>query len=254
LIIPGKKRYLIVNADDFGLSPGVNHGVIKAHEQGIVTSASLMVRWPAAAEAAVYGRNHADLSLGLHIDLGEWIHRAYHWVPLYEVVSPEDHTALKDEVFRQLASFRDLLGRDPTHIDSHQHVHRREPTRSILVEMAKQLGIPIRQCTPHISYCGDFYGQTAEGFPLPDFISAEAILKILAALPPGLSELACHPAEHDDLETMYRRERIRELEVLCDPRVREALVALGIVLYSFSEALVLLEGNPGGDSWTLEKN
>ncbi len=50
------KRYLIVNADDFGLSEGVNRGIIRAHEQGIVTSASLMVRGAAAAEAARYAR------------------------------------------------------------------------------------------------------------------------------------------------------------------------------------------------------
>jgi predicted glycoside hydrolase/deacetylase ChbG (UPF0249 family) len=49
-------RYLIVNADDFGQSHGVNRGVIEAFENGIVTSASLMVRWPAAVEAAAYAR------------------------------------------------------------------------------------------------------------------------------------------------------------------------------------------------------
>lgn len=51
-----QSRFLIVNADDFGQSPGVNRGIIEAHEHGIVTSASLMVRWPAATEAAAYGR------------------------------------------------------------------------------------------------------------------------------------------------------------------------------------------------------
>ena len=56
---------LIVNADDFGQSPGVNRGIIEAHEHGIVTSASLMVRWPAAASAAAYAREHARLGLGL---------------------------------------------------------------------------------------------------------------------------------------------------------------------------------------------
>jgi predicted glycoside hydrolase/deacetylase ChbG (UPF0249 family) len=49
-------RQLIVNADDFGQSAGVNRGVIEAHENGIVTSASLMVRWPDAADAARYAR------------------------------------------------------------------------------------------------------------------------------------------------------------------------------------------------------
>ena len=50
------ERRLIMNADDFGISPGVNAGIIEAHERGIVTSASLMVRWPDAVAAANLGQ------------------------------------------------------------------------------------------------------------------------------------------------------------------------------------------------------
>ena len=67
------ERTLIVNADDFGLSPGVNAGVARTHEEGIVTSASLMVRQPAAEEAAAYARATPALGVGLHVDLGEWV-------------------------------------------------------------------------------------------------------------------------------------------------------------------------------------
>src|SRR5437899_6893534 len=97
------QRYLIVNADDFGLSPGVNRGIIEAHEHGIVTSASLMVRWPAAREAVNYARQHGALSLGLHLDLGEWTYRGSTWVPLYEVVPLDDSSAVAEEVSRQLS-------------------------------------------------------------------------------------------------------------------------------------------------------
>src|SRR5512144_520435 len=96
------KRYLIVNADDFGLSAGVNRGIIRAHEQGIVTSASLMVRWPAAADAARYALQHPRLSVGLHLDLAEWVYRDDQWTPLYRVVPPEDQSAVAAEVERQL--------------------------------------------------------------------------------------------------------------------------------------------------------
>jgi len=227
------KRYLIVNADDFGLSPGVNRGIMEAYEQGIVTSASLMVRWPAAAEAAAYGQEHLELSLGLHIDLGEWAYREGEWVPFYEVAPLEDSTAVADEVYRQRATFRSLVGKDPTHIDSHQHVHLREPVRSVLIEVARKIGVPLRHCSPQVRYCGDFYGQTAEGLPLPDVISADGLLKILAALPSGLTELACHPGEAGDLETMYRSERAQEVKTLCDPRIRAAIDVMGIELCSF---------------------
>jgi YdjC-like protein len=84
------KRYLIVNADDFGQSEGINQGVMEAHERGLVTSASLMVRWPAAIEAAAYSRAHPSLSLGLHVDLGEWTYGGDRWLPLYERVSRHD--------------------------------------------------------------------------------------------------------------------------------------------------------------------
>ena len=87
-------RELIVNADDFGRSPGVNRGIVRAHEHGVVTSASLMVRWAAAPEAARYARERPDLSLGLHVDLGEWEYRDGRWEPAYVVVDTYDPVAV----------------------------------------------------------------------------------------------------------------------------------------------------------------
>src|SRR6516225_220913 len=87
-------RSLIVNADDFGQSPGVNRGIIEAHERGIVTSASLMVRWPAARAAASYARRHLKLSVGLHFDFAEWACENGNWRPLYEVVPQNDVPAV----------------------------------------------------------------------------------------------------------------------------------------------------------------
>src|ERR1041384_2429184 len=115
-------KNLIVNADDFGQSRGINQGIISASRNGIVTSASLMVRWPAAAEAAAYAREYPALSIGLHIDLGEQILRDGEWVPLYSVVSLKSETEVRDEINHQLGVFDRLLGHPPTHLDSHQHV------------------------------------------------------------------------------------------------------------------------------------
>ena len=226
-------RAVIVNADDFGQSRGVNRGIVAAHERGIVTSASLMVRWPAAAAAADYARAHPALSLGLHVDLGEWTLRGDQWVPVYEVVPVDDEAAVAAEVVRQLAAFRALAGRDPTYLDSHQHVHRREPACSVLIALAGELDVPLRHFSAQVQYCGRFYGQDIDGSPIPGVLSADGLIRILAELPPGLSELACHPAEGDDLQTMYRAERAEEVRALCDPRVRAALDELGIALRSF---------------------
>ena len=89
-----EKCFLIVNADDFGLSPGVNRGIVEAHELGIVTSASLMVRWPCAAEAAVLAATHPRLSIGLHVDLCEWAYKEEAWVAAYTVVPVNDGAAV----------------------------------------------------------------------------------------------------------------------------------------------------------------
>jgi predicted glycoside hydrolase/deacetylase ChbG (UPF0249 family) len=229
------RRSLIVNADDLGLSPGVTGGILDAHRWGIVTSASLMVRPPSAAEAVERSRAHPALSLGLHVDLGEWAYRDGAWTPLYEVASPDDAAAVAEEVRRQLELFRALVGRGPTHLDSHQHVHTREPVRSMMIELAAALGVPLRHFTPGVRYCGQFYGQTTDGTRLPGSISVAALTRLLAALPPGTTELACHPGYAEGLDTMYRDERAEEVAVLCDPRTRAVLNAEGIALRSFAD-------------------
>ena len=133
-------KVLIVNADDLGLTDGVNRGVLRAHSQGIVTSASMMVRQPAAEATAAAARLHPRLSLGLHVDLGEWRLADGEWTATYLRADPSSHADVQREVESQLAAFRRLVGRDPTHIDSHQHVHREEPARGVLRDLADTFG------------------------------------------------------------------------------------------------------------------
>jgi predicted glycoside hydrolase/deacetylase ChbG (UPF0249 family) len=229
------RRYLIVNADDFGQSFGVNQGVIASHEQGIVTSTSLMVRWPAAEEAAAYARQHPRLGIGLHIDLGEWSCRDGTWVQHYEVVPADDARAVAGEAVRQLDRFRRLVGKDPSHIDSHQHIHREAAVAESLASLARDLDVPLRHYDWRVRYCGDFYGQMDRGLPMPDAITVESLIRILKNLPEGISELACHPAAGSDLDTMYGGERAVELTTLCDPRVHAAVATYGITLCSFAD-------------------
>ena len=228
-------RVLIVNADDFGLSPGVNRGIVRTYEAGIVTSASLMVRWPAAAAAASYARANPRLGVGLHLDLGEWAFRSGSWVRLYEVVPLEDPGAVRDECRRQLDHFRELVGRDPDHIDSHQHIHRESPAHAAASRLASELNVPLRHARQGVHYCGGFYGQTGEGEPYPAGVSVENLLRLIEGIPLGATEIACHPGEEDGLDTMYRIEREGEVRTLCNPRVREALHASDVILLSFRD-------------------
>lgn len=232
---------LIVNADDLGYTEATTAGIIHAHRHGIVTSASLMVR-PAAARAAVHEAAACGLDdLGLHLDLGEWMFRRGRWEPLYEVVDRSDAAAVAAECHRQLETFRDLVGRDPTHLDSHQHAHLDEPVRSVAGAMAAALGVPLRHLSPSVAYCGGFYGQSGRGEPAPELLTAEAILELLAsqrdaAASSGTAvELACHPGWDADLETMYVAERRVEVEVLCTAGLREAIAARGFELARFAD-------------------
>jgi chitin disaccharide deacetylase len=228
-------RVLIVNADDFGRSPGVNRGVIRAHEEGIVTSATLMVRWPAAEEAAAYARRRS-LSVGLHLDLGEWELRDGEWQSRYLVLSGSSEEEVAEEIESQLRRFEDLVGGPPTHLDSHQHVHRRDPARTCLLRVGHRLGVPVRGLTPGFAYAG-FYGQDIEGNTLPEAISADALIKTIEELPPGVTELGCHPADEADHPSAYDLERLREVEVLCDPRVAAAIERSDVSLRSFGDLI-----------------
>jgi predicted glycoside hydrolase/deacetylase ChbG (UPF0249 family) len=232
----GAERFLIVNADDFGQSPGVNRGIIEAHEHGIVTSASLMVRCPAAVEAAEYSRAHRRLGLGLHVDLGEWRRGAAGWEALYQRIDLDDRDAVAAEIDAQIDLFRQLTGKPPTHVDSHQHVHLRAALRPLFAAAAERLAAPLRHCVDAIRYCGDFYGQAEDGSSRPQAIGAEALVAILQALRPGVTELACHPGRGGDLDTMYRAERDREVDTLCAPSIRSAVERLDLRLCSFENA------------------
>ena len=230
-----EERYLIVNADDFGLTNEINRGIIEAHEQGIVTSASLMVRYPAADEAARYAAAHPGLSVGLHFEAAEWRYRDGEWYAEYEVIDTSDADQVRAEVDHQLATFVILLGRQPTHLDSHQHVHQNEPVRSMMLERSEQLQIALRSYSERISYNGNFYGQTGEGDPFPDGISVSRLTTMIEELPRGWTEFGCHVGYRGGLDSVYVAEREEELRVLCLGEVRETVARCAVKLRSFRD-------------------
>jgi chitin disaccharide deacetylase len=230
---PGTDRFLIVNADDLGLSEAVNEGIFTAHERGVVTSASLMVRQAAAPAAARRAAAHPELAIGLHVDLGEWVYESGEWTQTYLHCDSDDRDAVENECRAQIERFRALLGRDPTHLDSHQHVHESEPAKGVAEALAAELGAPLRNRA--IRYEGGFYGQSGKGDPFPQGIAPEALLELIRALPPGWTEIGCHPAAGPVPTSSYDAERQVELATLCDPRVREALNVTNVKLCNFAQ-------------------
>jgi predicted glycoside hydrolase/deacetylase ChbG (UPF0249 family) len=227
-------KRLIVNADDFGLSMSVNDGIVKAHTDGIVTSTSLMVRQPAAGAAVAAARALPGLSVGLHVDLAEWERDGDTWRTLYEWADPDDPEAVRTEVQAQLERFERLLGRMPTHLDSHQHLHRSEPLRSTLLAIASVHSIPVRHHSP-ARYSGAFYAQGSRGDAHLEAISPDALAGTIQSLTDPLTELCCHPAAGPVPMSSYDSERLVELQSLCHPAVRKAVTEGAIVLVGFGD-------------------
>jgi predicted glycoside hydrolase/deacetylase ChbG (UPF0249 family) len=228
------KRYVIVNADDFGLSRSVNSGVIEAHERGIVTSASLMVDEPGAVEAASYARENAQLDLGLHAVLGAWrVTRLPRKGTARSRPALERHAS--EQLDRQLERFRSLVGHDPSHLDSHQHRHLQEVVRPVFERSAHDLGIPLRRVDARVRFCGEFYGHDGRGRPDPQAIATGSLAGLLETLDEGVTELCCHPGYPDDLVDWYRNEREHEVRTLCDPAIRAAVTSLEIELCTFRD-------------------
>lgn len=218
-------KYLIVNADDFGYGAAVNRGVAEAADRGVVTSAGLMVNTPGTREAVRLAAARPQLSLGLHVNFTNEAQR------LVEFDEPE---TCRRELRRQYEEFCDLVGCPPTHLDSHQHVHRRRPCQPSFRELAEEAGVPLRDQQP-VTFKGGFYGQWEYGVTDPERVSYGALTRILGnELARGVYELACHPGYHDpEVHYVYHRERELELQALLDPRFPVFLREHGIRLISY---------------------
>ena len=106
---------------------------------------------------------------------------------------------------------------------------------------AKELRLPLRH-HGRVRYCGAFYGQGHASAPLPQAIEPEHLVRLIEGLPKGATEICCHPAASVEPELVYGAERMRELEALCDPRVRGAAERFDVQLCTFAQALAGLPG------------
>jgi predicted glycoside hydrolase/deacetylase ChbG (UPF0249 family) len=235
--LPPTEKYLIVNADDFGGSDGINRGVIEACERGIVTSASLLVTWPRAADACRLARRHPQLGVGLHAAFsrdGRWF------------IDLQDLRAVETELIRQFDMFTDLTGELPTHIDSHQHAHREFNVGGRFLELADRYHLPLRGFGG-VVYVGGFYAQSVYGQSELARVGPDRLLAMLGRVPAGFTEIACHPGYEDaENESNYNRERVTELETLTASMVRDAVRDDGLRLVNYRDYL-RLAARPTGD-------
>jgi hopanoid biosynthesis associated protein HpnK len=152
-------RFVIINADDFGLHEAVNKAVIHAHRHGVVTSASIMACGTAFEDAVMRGRTCPDLGIGVHLTLVEERPVA----PVDQVTTlvnkegfmPRSYTAFARRWLSRQISLRDVVreleaqvnrvlqaGIVPSHFDSHQHVHCLPGMWRTILNLARKYHVP----------------------------------------------------------------------------------------------------------------
>lgn len=219
-------RHLIINADDFGATDGINRGIDACHRAGVVTSASLMVEGQAAEPAAVLAQELPRLAVGLHF-VGDRPGAA---------VDVEDGSAVACELARQLSLFQRLVGRPPTHLDSHHHLHREPTAMAAFARVARDLGIAVRG-DGSVHFVGGFYGQWEWKVTDLAHVSVAALQGILRdEVPDGWTEVSCHPGYvTPQLRSIYAVEREAEVRTLTDPAIPATIAELGIELVSYAD-------------------
>ena len=149
-----------MNADDLGLTPGVNDGIFDAHEHGILTSASLFANAPATADAIRRARTYPSLGVGAHLSLvdgtpslpprqvptligGDGRFRVS-WRPF--IVDCLRGRVSLNEVEQELTAQVERLRRAGvrlTHLDAHKHVHAYPPVFAVVARLGARFGIPV---------------------------------------------------------------------------------------------------------------
>ena len=233
-----QSKNLVVNADDFGLSTGVNRAIVDCHARGIVTSTSLMVRRPQAIEAVALAHGHPRLSLGLHWD----------FCADGAGMDPTDHAQIREEFARQLDLFVSLTGRLPTHVDSEQHFHREHGLLPLFEELVAPLKVPLRH-TGQVRYVSGFYAQWEYKVTRLEYVELPALERLLReGVGEGWTELSCHPGYVTaDYRSDYYAEREVEVRTLTAPSLRTTLAELGIRLASYADYAASQRDKSGRD-------
>jgi predicted glycoside hydrolase/deacetylase ChbG (UPF0249 family) len=261
-------RQLVVNADDLGLTVGVNDGIFDAHDLGILTSASLFANAPASADAIRRARART-LGVGVHLTLvdgtptlpahaiptlvtGDGRFRPS-WRP-FLAACLQGRVSLED-VERELTAQIERVQRAgivPTHLDTHKHVHLYPPLFAIVARLAARFGVGVvRVPYERRSWMDALLWMWAQqnyrmarrlGVRTPHFIgridtgvlARPSLHRMLRGTRPGVTELMVHPGYVDEAlrrwPTRLVESRLDEVALLCSTETQALLVGERIQL------------------------
>jgi chitin disaccharide deacetylase len=264
-------KKLIINSDDYGRTSDISRGIREVHLRGVLSSTTCMMNIPTTVDdIAIALKETPKLGMGVHLVLtmGKPLskpeavpsivdengnHLKYN--PFFANVPNLNMDEVKAEWRLQIERFIKAAGRKPTHLDSHHHSSYWSPAlfRGML-ELAREYDCPIRN--PFTEDGMNELAPTRADMPAlmkefnpqhPDrFISSfyddgatrDEIMCLISELPEGTTEIMCHPGYVDDAfakESVYNFQRERELKILTDPAIKQAIQANGIELITFAE-------------------
>lgn len=264
-------KRLIVNADDFGLTTGVNRGIIECHRTGTVTSTTLMVNARASRDAAALAAGNPSLGVGLHLNLtsgkpvslpgavpslvdDDGCFPGYKRAVIRLTTGAARRRELEAEVAAQIKKCTSL-GVAPTHMDSHRHLHAHPRLAAVLADVCPPLGItkirgyrmaPRSPRALTVAAVARLGGQIA-GMSSPDrFFGVEVMGKknMAAALGRELAaagdimEFMCHPGFADEelsLVSGYNSLREAELNALLSKEMADVIRTAGVKLVSYRD-------------------
>ncbi|MFM0059353.1 hopanoid biosynthesis-associated protein HpnK [Paraburkholderia phytofirmans] len=269
-----KPRALIVTADDFGLHARVNLAVERAHRDGVLSAASLMIGAPAAGDAVARARALPRLRVGLHLVLAD----GDALTPRAEIAALlDEHGRFGDNMVRDGVRFfflphvRKQLAREIRaqfdafaqtgltldHVNTHKHFHLHPTVLGLILEIGREYGmkamrLPFEANAPlwlrpwiagvkaRLDRAGIAHNDYVVGIANSGRMDEAAWLAALADLPHGVGEIYCHPAVAgeralSDGMKMYRHED--ELRALLSPKVAMAIRAAGVRVGGFGDVL-----------------
>ncbi|MGG2094546.1 chitin disaccharide deacetylase [Bacillus sp. S13(2024)] len=222
---------LIVNADDFGLTRGVNYGIVDAHVNGLVNSTTMMMNMPEVEHAVQLAKEYKTLGVGVHLVLtagkpllpdvpslvkedGSFHSQSTVWEGN---IDPHD---VQREWTAQIEKFLSY-GLTPTHFDSHHHVHALPILHDVLERLAEKYRVPVRRCKQDCAvspfsdvFFHDFYA---------DGIIDDYFTNLQERVEDGVTvEIMVHPAYVDAelvKRSSYVMKRVEELRILTESKL-----------------------------------
>lgn len=245
-------KYLIVNGDDFGLTKGVNKGIVESYKNGILRSTSIMCNMPYAHEAAEIKELCPNLGFGIHItlDAGKPLsspnkvptlvdEKGYFKKDYRHALNDANVDEIKMEMEEQIKKAFSL-GVPITHMDSHHGVQTHPKVLKVFIDLAMKYNLPVRSTPLDKKVIVEAGVKTIDNFVYTFYdkgAKKENLLFILEKLDNGITEIMTHPGYVDD-ELMkissYNVKRGVEREILTDPDVIQFVNEKNIMLVNYS--------------------